>query len=282
MNKWHAALLAVLAAGALAYFFFTAPKAGQEPAAPTTWATGAAQTKAPVATTSVQATTAATPRQETASPAPPSAPRPRQLDSRSYEINYTMTLTVAVGSVAIYMRGWSLEGVGPLGNYSVGELAFDLPPHGPQRLVFKGATEGGVMYVVNCVGAQCESSVEPANYTLLAMFRGGARREAGDCAHLGYQGVLVEEEGPIPAEALAMLLTGISANGTGYYSVKSCLVDGVPLTTSGEAKLDVTLYGQRLTITVKIDASAVSAAPYDAERYRALLAEAKSAQRSGA
>ncbi|MEZ0318773.1 MAG: hypothetical protein ABWK05_02100 [Pyrobaculum sp.] len=277
MSKWHVALLAVLVAGALAYFFYTAQKTSTWTATPAPAEVGRSPSATPASSAEASGGASAS-VSTTTRPAEP----PTRFNSRNYEVNYTISLTIGVAGVAIDMRGWSVEGVGPLGNYSMGELLFDLPPRGPQRLVFKGATEGRAMYVVNCLGSKCEASVEPANYTFLAMFRGGVRREAGACAHLGHRGVLVEEEGPIPAEALAVLLAGLPANGSGSYSSKSCLVDGVPLTTSGEARLYITLYGQNLTLTVRLSAVAVSAGPYNAERYRALLTEVKSAQRSGA
>jgi hypothetical protein len=57
-----------------------------------------------------------------------------------------------------------------------------------------------------------------------------------------------------------------------------CEFAGVPLTVVGTVFLNVTVYGQIVTIKVDIESVAARVGPFDGGRYRQLLQEAKSAQ----
>ncbi|ABL87197.1 conserved hypothetical protein [Pyrobaculum islandicum DSM 4184] len=262
MRKAAYIVLAVLIIGAALYFIHTAPRHGLETIStsqlPTTTTT---QTSPAVNTPAVGAV------------------RP-SFDIKNYEVNYTVVITVAVGDVSISMRGWSVEGSGALGNYSFGELYATVPPHGPIKLVFKVATEGRVAYIVTCAGGQCQTEVRPANYSTIYLLRGveTSRVEKGPCTYLGYGGVEVEERGRISQEAVAQILGNLAGNGTGVYTTKICEVNGVPLKTAGTAYLNITVYGQRLALTVSIESAAVSAGPFNEDRYRQVLRETKAAQ----
>ncbi|ABO08968.1 hypothetical protein [Pyrobaculum calidifontis] len=253
--KWGLIIVAVLAAAATVYFISTA------------------QQQAVQTTTPTPATTAAV---VTSAPPPPAVP----FSERNYEVNYTYVMSVAVGEVSISLWGWGLEGVGLLGNYSVGVLTANLPPRGPVEVSYKAATEGGVLYVVNCLQGQCYAEGRPANYTVGVLLRGvnATAREVGRCEALGYAGVLVEERGVITPAALQTLLPG--AQGRGEYVSTTCRVNGVPLTVKSSAYLNVTLYGQALTVKLTVEATAVKAGPFNATRYGEVLGEVKAPRRT--
>jgi len=248
--KWGLIVIAVLAAAAAVYFISTA------------------QQKAAQTATHMPTTTAAV---ATSAPPPPAAP----FSEKNYEVNYTYVMSVAVGEVSISLWGWGLEGVGLLGNYSVGVLTASLPPRGPVEVSYKAATEGGVLYVVNCLQGQCYAEERPANYTVGVLLRGVnvTVREVGRCEALGYAGVLVEEGGVIAPAALQTLFPGAQVRGK--YVSTTCRVNGVPLTVKSSAYLNITLYGQALTVRLTVEATAVRAGPFNATRYGEVLGEVK-------
>jgi len=252
--KWGLIVVAVLAAAAAVYFISTAQQR-------------AVQTTIPKTTTAAVGTSA---------PPPPAVP----FSEGNYEVNYTYVMSVAVGEASISLAGWGLEGVGLLGNYSVGVLTASLPPRGPVEVSYKAATEGNALYVVNCLQGQCYAERRPANYTVGVLLRGvnATVREVGRCEALGYTGVLVEERGVITPSALQTLLPG--AQGRGDYVSTSCRVNGVPLTAKSSAYLNVTLYGQALTIRLTVEANAVRAGPFNATRYGEVLGEVKASRRT--
>ena len=61
-----------------------------------------------------------------------------------------------------------------------------------------------------------------------------------------------------------------------------CEFASVQLTVGGTVSLDVTVHGQTMTIRVDIESVAAKVGPFDGERYRQLLQEAKSAQKAKA
>ena len=222
--KWGLIIVAVLAIAAAVYFISTA------------------QQQAVQTTTSTPTTTAAL---VTSAPTPPATP----FSERNYEVNYTYVMSVAVGEASISLAGWGLEGVGLLGNYSMGVLTANLPPRGPVEVSYK-ATVGVLLRGVNATV-----------------------REVGRCEALGYEGVLVEERGVITPAALQTLLPG--AQGSGEYVSTTCRVNGVPLTVKSSAYLNITLYGQALTVRLTVEATAVRAGPFNATRYGEVLGEVK-------
>jgi len=252
--KWGLIIVAVLAAAAAVYFISTAQQQAVQTTTPT------------AATTTVGAS------------APPPLAVP--FSERNYEVNYTYMMSVAVGEASISLAGWGLEGVGLLGNYSMGVLTANLPPRGPVEVSYKAATEGGALYVVNCLQGQCYAEERPANYTVGVLLRGvnATVREVGRCEALGYAGVLVEERGVITPAVLQTLLPG--AQGRGEYVSTTCRVNGVPLTVKSSAYLNVTLYGQALTVKLTVEATAVRAGSFNATRYGEVLGEFKAPRRT--
>jgi len=252
--KWGLIIVAVLAVAAAVYFISTARQQ-------------AVQTTTPTPTTTAAGTSA---------PPPPAVP----FSERNYEVNYTYVMSVAVGEASISLWGWGLEGVGLLGNYSVGVLTANLPPRGPVEVSYKAATEGGALYVVSCLQGQCYTEERPANYTVGVLLKGvnATVREVGRCEALGYAGVLVEERGVITPAALQTLLPG--AQGRGEYVSTTCRVNGVPLTVKSSAYLNVTLYGQSLTVKLTVEATAVRAGPFNATRYGEVVGEVKAPRRT--
>jgi len=251
--KWGLIVVAVLAAVAAVYFISTAQQQ-------------AMQTTTPKATAAVG----------TSAPPPPAVP----FSEGNYEVNYTYVMSVAVGEASISLAGWGLEGVGLLGNYSMGVLTANLPPRGPVEVSYKVATEGGALYVVNCLQGQCYVERRPANYTVGVLLRGvnATVKEVGRCEALGYAGALVEERGVITPAALQTLLPG--AQGRGEYVSTTCRVNGVPLTVKSSAYLNVTLYGQALTVRLMVEANAVKAGPFNATHYGEVLGEVKAPRRT--
>ncbi|MCX8136783.1 hypothetical protein [Pyrobaculum aerophilum] len=263
MKKGVIALL-ILIAGALAYFVITAGNQAQPPPPPPT--PSPAETKPPAVlnTSTAMPTAAETPA------------------IKSYEINYSHVITVYIGDIALKMSGWTVEGVGEYGNYSFGKLVLNIPPQGPVEITYKAATEGRTVYVVTCASGQCQAGAGPANYTSFLNLKGDSRAEKGSCSHLGLAGRLYEERGRISPETLSQILSDLSVNGTGVFTAVVCEAGGVPLTTSANVYLNVTLYGQVLTIKLIVDSSAVSISAYNSTRYKLLLTEAKAAQRASA
>lgn len=264
MKKGAVALL-ILIAGALAYFVITAGSQVQPPPPPSN-TPPPAETKPPAVL-------------NTGTTTPTAAKTPA---IKSYEINYSHVITVYIGDIALKMSGWTAEGVGEYGNYSFGKLVLNIPPHGPVEITYKAATEGRTAYVVTCASGQCQAEAGPANYTIFLKLRGESRAERGSCSHLGQAGTLYEERGRISPEVLSQILGGLPANGTGFFTAVVCEAGGVPLTTSANIYLNVTLYGQVLTIKLVVESSAVSISAYNSTRYKLLLTEAKAAQRAGA
>ncbi|MGC8994967.1 MAG: hypothetical protein ACP5J0_06135, partial [Pyrobaculum sp.] len=168
MRKIALVILAALVAGALIYFYqaatsYTRPGGETKsaiPSSPTSTAPGGAPSTAPASTppatsaASTATSTANTPSTTT----PPAATGPKtatatttpSFRSDSYHVNYTYTITVYIGDMSLRLVGWSVEGVGPLGNYSFGKFVFNIPPRGPVEVSHKAATEGRLMYVVTC------------------------------------------------------------------------------------------------------------------------------------
>ncbi len=171
-------------------------------------------------------------------------------------------------------------GVGPAGNYSFGEFVMYLPPQGPVKITFKSATEGNLTYVVSCASGRCQAETVAADSAMLYLLRGvnATRAERGRCAHLGYAGTLYEERGYLGPEVFAQLLGDLQVGGAGAYVAVVCEFAGVQLTVSGTVSMNMTVYGQTLTIRVNIESIAAAVGPFDVERYRQLLREAKSAQ----
>jgi hypothetical protein len=170
--------------------------------------------------------------------------------------------------------------VGPAGNYSFGEFVMNLPPQGPVKITFKSATEGNLTYVVSCAAGQCQAETAAADSAMLYLLRGvnATRTEKGRCTHLGYAGTLYEERGYLGPEVFAQLLGDLQGSGAGTYAANVCEFAGVQLTVGGTVFLNVTVYGQALTIKVNIESAAAKVGPFDGGRYRQLLQEAKSAQ----
>lgn len=261
MGKVAYLVLAVLIVGAALYFLYTAQSAARSLAP----GGGGPAAEAGVSTTAAAGASATTPR--------------LPFGGGNYEVNYTVSVTVSIGGVSVSMRGWSVEGAGPLGNYSFGVFYVSVPPRGPLRIEYKVATEGRTAYVVTCAGGQCQGEMRPANSSSLYLLRGevASARSLGPCSALGYTGVEVEESGRLAQGQVAELLGDLGGNGTGTYTVRRCVVNGVALKSVGTAYLNVTVYGQRLTVAVSVESAAVSAGPFDGERYRGVLAEAKAA-----
>ncbi|MGC9130019.1 MAG: hypothetical protein ACP5H5_00370 [Pyrobaculum sp.] len=295
MRKVAFVILAALVAGALIYFYqaatsYTKPEGEARSATPTS-PTPTAQAGAPPTATSTSpasATSTATPTANTPSTtSPPAAAGTKTTTATtapgfrrdSYHVNYTYTITVYIGDMSLRLVGWSVEGVGPLGNYSFGKFVFNIPPRGPVEVSHKAATEGRLMYVVTCAGGECQAETAAANYTLFHFLHGvnTTRAVKGTCTHLGYTGSAVEEKGWISPEAFAYILGGLPANGSGVYVAEMCEVGGVPLAVAGDVYLNMTLYGQALTMKLKIESSAVAVAPYNSTLYQRILAEAKAA-----
>ncbi|MGB9704527.1 MAG: hypothetical protein ACPL3C_03680 [Pyrobaculum sp.] len=293
MKKIAIAILAVLIAGAVLYFYQAATsymKPGGDGAATTTSSPPPTATAgAPTGTASPTPPTAVPPATSTATPptktsvstvtSTTTTTTAANFRSDSYEANYTYTITVYIGDMSLRLVGWSVEGVGPLGNYSFGKFVFNLPPRGPVEVSHKAATEGRLMYVVTCAGGECQAETTTANYTMLHIIHGvnSTSTVKGTCTHLGYTGSAVEERGKISPEVFAYILGGLPANGSGVYVAEMCEVGGVPLAVVGDVYLNMTLYGQALTMKLKIESSAVAVAPYNSTLYQRILAEAKAA-----
>ncbi len=182
------------------------------------------------------------------------------------------------------MTGWNVVGVGPAGNYSFGEFVMYLPPQGPVKITFKSATEGNLTYVVSCASGRCQAETVAADSAVLYLLHGvnATRAEKGRCTHLGYTGTLYEERGHLGPEVFAQLLGDLRGSGTGTYVANVCEFAGVQLTVGGTVYMNVTVYGQSLTIRVNIESVAAEVRPFDGGRYRQLLQEAKSAQEAKA
>jgi len=267
----------ILVAGAGLYFLYTAQKGATETPTPTTTQTPqTSTTESAKATTSTPQT--ATPPAATTTSTPAAAQPP--FGARNYEVNYTVTVTVYVGDVSLRMSGWNVVGVGPEGNYSFGEFVMNLPPQGPVKITFKSATEGNLTYVVSYAAGQCQAETAAADSAMLYLLRGVnvTRAEKGRCTHLGYAGTLYEERGYLGPEVFAQILGDLQGSGAGTYVANVCEFAGVQLTVGGTVFLNVTVYGQALTIRVNIESAAAKVGPFDGGRYRQLLQEAKSAQ----
>jgi hypothetical protein len=156
----------------------------------------------------------------------------------------------------------------------------NLPPRGPVKITFKSATEGNLTYVVSCAAGQCQAETAAADSAMLYLLRGVnvTRAEKGRCTHLGYAGTLYEERGYLGPEVFAQILGDLRGSGVGTYVANVCEFAGVQLTVGGTVFLNVTVYGQALTIKVNIESVAAKVGPFDGGRYRQLLQEAKSAQ----
>jgi hypothetical protein len=189
-------------------------------------------------------------------------------------------MTAYLGDLSLRMSGWNVVGVGPEGNYSFGEFVMNLPPQGPVKITSKSATEGNLTYVVSCAAEQCQAESVTADSAMLYLLRGVnvTRTEKGRCTHLGYAGTLYEERGYLGPEVFAQLLGGLQGSGAGTYVANVCEFAGVPLTVSGTVFLNVTVYGQTVTVRVDIESVAAKVGPFDGGKYRQLLQEAKSAQ----
>ena len=277
MNKVAVVLVLILVAGAALYFLYTAQKGPTEIPTPTTTQTPQTSTTESAGATASTPQTAAPPAATTTPP--PAAAQP-PFGARNYEVNYTVTVTVYVGDISLRMSGWSVVGVGPEGNYSFGEFVMNLPPQGPVKITFKSATEGNLTYVVSCAAGQCQAETAAADSAVLYLLRGVnvTRAEKGRCTHLGYAGTLYEERGYLGPEVFAQLLGDLQGSGAGTYAANVCEFAGVQLTVGGTVFLNVTVHGQALTIKVNIESAAAKVGPFDGERYRQLLQEAKSAQ----
>jgi hypothetical protein len=277
MNKVAVALVLILVAGAGLYFLYTAQKGATETPTPTTTQTPQTSTTESARATTSTPQTATPPAASTTST--PAAAQP-PFGARNYEVNYTVTMTAYVGDISLRMSGWSVVGVGPAGNYSFGEFVMNLPPHGPVKITFKSATEGNLTYVVSCAAGQCQAETAAADSAMLYLLRGVnvTRTEKGRCTHLGYAGTLYEERGYLGPEVFAQILGNLQGSGAGTYVANVCEFAGVPLTVSGTVFLNMTVYGQTLTIRVNIESVAAKVGPFDGGRYRQLLQEAKSAQ----
>jgi hypothetical protein len=277
MNKVAVALVLILVAGAALYFLYIAQQRAAETPTPTTTQTPQAPTPESAEATASTPQTATPPAATTTST--PAAAQP-PFSARNYEVNYTVTVTVYVGDISVRMSGWSVVGVGPEGNYSFGEFVTNLPPQGPVKITFKSATEGNLTYVVSCAAGQCQAETVAADSAMLYLLRGVnvTRAEKGRCTHLGYAGTLYEERGYLGPEVFAQLLGDLQGSGAGTYVANVCEFAGVQLTVGGTVFLNVTAYGQALTIRVNIESAATKVGPFDGGRYRQLLQEAKSAQ----
>jgi hypothetical protein len=279
MNKVAVALVLILVAGAALYFLYTAQKGATGTPTPTTTQTPQTSATAPESAKATASTPqTATPPVATTTSTPAAAQLP--FGARNYEVNYTVTVTVYVGDVSVRMSGWSVVGVGPEGNYSFGEFVMNLPPQGPVKITFKSATEGNLTYVVSCAAGQCQAETAAADSAMLYLLRGVnvTRAEKGRCEHLGYAGILYEERGYLGPELFAQLLGDLQGSGTATYVANVCEFAGVQLTVSGTVFLNVTVYGQALTIRVSIESVAAKVGPFDGGRYRQLLQETKLAQ----
>jgi hypothetical protein len=279
MNKVVVVLVLILVAGAALYFLYTAQKGPAETPTPTTTQTPQTSTTAPEsarATTSTPQT--ATPPATLTTSTPAAAQPP--FGARNYEVNYTVTVTAYVGDISLRTSGWNVVGVGPAGNYSFGEFVMNLPPQGPVKITSKSATEGNLTYVVSCAMEQCQAETVAADSAMLYLLRGVnvTRTEKSRCTHLGYAGTLYEERGYLGPEVFAQLLGGLQGSGAGTYVANVCEFAGVPLTVVGTVFLNVTAYGQTVTIKVDIESVAARVGPYDGVKYRQLLQEVKSAQ----
>jgi hypothetical protein len=279
MNKVAVVLVLILVAGAVLYFLYTAQKGPAETPTPTTTQTPQISTTTPEsarATTSTPQT--ATPPAASTTSTPAAAQPP--FGVRNYEANYTVTMTAYLGDISLRMSGWNVVGVGPEGNYSFGEFVMNLPPHGPVKITSKSATEGNLTYVVSCAMEQCQAETVAADSAMWYLLRGVnvTRTEKGRCTHLGYAGTLYEERGYLGPEVFAQSLGGLQGSGAATYVANVCEFAGVPLTVVGTVFLNMTMYGQTVTVRVDIESIATKVGPFDGGRYRQLLQEAKSAQ----
>ncbi|AFA39267.1 hypothetical protein Pogu_1240 [Pyrobaculum oguniense TE7] len=288
MSKIALALLLVLIAGAAVYFIYiSSTAAGQNTQTTSPTATPPTTTSSPTATTTnahAASTTVTSPTATTSQATAPTTATPSSPLARgSYEINYSHVVTVHVGDLAVRMTGWTVEGVSSGGNYSFGKFLINIPPQRTE-VVYKAATEGLRMYVMSCSAGQCQAEVLPINYTALGFLRGivTSRQVKGQCTYMGHSGIAVEERGVLTEDILKVVLGDLPGNGTGLYMSNLCEVSGVPLTTSGQVYLNVTVYGQLLTLKLEVDSKAVSIGEYNATRYAQILAEVKGAQKGGA
>ena len=271
----------ILIAGAGLYFLYTAQQRQSTAEATTAMTAQTPQTSLPTTSTPQGGTATSQPATATSTTQQPTATQTQPLfGARDHEVNYTVAVTVHLGDVSLRMTGWNVVGVGPVGNYSFGEFVMNLPPQGPVKITFKSATEGNLTYVVTCAVGQCQAEAAAANSAMLYLLHGvnATRAERGRCTHLGYVGVLYEERGYLGPEVFAQLLGDLRGSGTGTYVSNVCEFAGVQLTVSGTVSMNVTVYGQALTIRVNIESVAAKVGPFDGERYRQLLQEAKSAQ----
>ena len=271
----------ILIAGAGLYFLYTAQQRQSTAEATTAMTTQTPQTSLPTTSTPQVGTATSQPATATSTTQQPTATQTQPLfGARDHEVNYTVAVTVHLGDVSLRMTGWSVVGVGPVGNYSFGEFVMNLPPQGPVKIAFKSATEGNLTYVVSCALGQCQAETVAADSAALYLLRGVnvTRAEKGRCMHLGYTGTLYEERGYLSPEVFAQLLGDLQGSGAGAYVGNVCEFAGVQLTAGGTVLMNVTVYGQALTIKVNIESVASRVGSFDPERYRQLLQEAKSAQ----
>ena len=276
MSKIALIVLLLLIAGAALYFFYAAQE-GASAYSPTT------PSEAPPAQTPPSETA---PAQTPPAPPPPVTPTPAQppFGAGNYEVNYTVRAVVFVGGFGLQISGWNVVGVGPSGNYSFGKLTVDVPGQGPVEILFKSATEGNLTYIVNCAAGQCQAEVAPADDAMFSLVAGAnaTRTPKGHCVQLGYDGELYEERGRLGPETFAQILGDLQGNGTGTYVVDICEVRGVPLSVKGDLYMNMTVYGQRLTVKMTVTYAATTASPFSPERYTQLLQEVKTAHRTEA
>ncbi|MGC8584378.1 MAG: hypothetical protein ACP5MH_11735, partial [Thermoproteus sp.] len=250
----------------------TGSSAGQTSASPPSAASTTTQTAASV-TSSVVPTQTSAVRTSTGPPA-----RPPPFNASYFEANYTLTMNVAMGSVSLRLWGWLLQGVGPLGNYSVLNLTAVLPGRGPVSASYTAVARGNLTYIVACSGGRCVGRTAPVNKTELSLFSGlfsGAMQASGNCTYLNYTGVELRGSGNMSAGSIPGL-AGLP-NGTGNYTAEICEAYGVPLSASVNLRMGLGLYNETVVIDMSLKLSAVRVGPYSPERYRQLLEEAEAA-----
>ncbi|MEM4509922.1 MAG: hypothetical protein QXR68_00445 [Pyrobaculum sp.] len=183
------------------------------------------------------------------------------------EINYTINVKISVAGVSMALSGWSVVGIGPGGNYTVGKLTYGPPP---TEISFWGATEGGEAYVRHCLPAGCR--VEKSRGLHLYTIHGvnSTVYTRGVCIHMGLEGEYVEEHGILDTDALAEFVPGVG-EGTAEYKSTKCVYRGVPLVEDTLVKLKAEVYGQLLYVTIEIRRVATSIGQYSEEKYRELL-----------
>ncbi|AEA11625.1 hypothetical protein TUZN_0123 [Thermoproteus uzoniensis 768-20] len=187
-----------------------------------------------------------------------------------------MSMNVTMGSISVRLWGWLLQGVGPLGNYSIFNLTAVLPGRGPVSVSYTAVAKGNLTYIVACSGGRCVGRTAPVNETepFSGLFR-GAVRASGNCTYLNYTGVELRGAGNASAGSIPGL-AGL-LNGTGNYTEEICEAYGVPLSAYVDLRMGLSLYNETVAVDVALRLSAVRVGPYSPERYRQLLEEAEAA-----